>query len=210
MRREYGRRRGTGWTVHRETRTEAGLARALRARGLAFEQEVPIDAFTVDFLVDGRLAVEVDGVSHLARGKAEAGAWRDRRLRSLGFEVLHVPAQDIAGGSADQWVDRIVSLLGGEKARALTSETWKRSLAQMRAGLEEEERRRAALQRGAERAQAPVVLGPTPTKEETTTMEELFSTPTAEDFATLLEQGPAPPPKDVDTRDRGERHKRKR
>ncbi|HAI20346.1 MAG TPA: hypothetical protein DCM14_00325 [Clostridiales bacterium UBA8153] len=208
MRRDYGRRRGTGWTVHRETRTEAELGRALRARGLAFEREVPIDNFVVDFLLGGRLVVEVDGVSHLPRAKAELGVLRDRRLCSLGFEVLHVPAEDIATGGAGRWAERIAALLVPGKVEALTSEQWKAPLAQMRAGLAAEELRRAARRRGEDRAQAPVVLGPVPDREETPSMAELFKPPTGEDFAALLAQSPDAPPKDGEAPGRRPRRRR--
>lgn len=208
MAREYGRRQGAGWTVHRETRTEAELARALQERGLAFEREVPIDRFTVDFLLAGRLVVEVDGVSHLARGRAELGISRDRHLRSRGFDVLHVPAEDIAAGGAGRWAERIAALLAPAKAGGLTAETWKAPLARVRAGLAAEEQRRAARRRGEERAQAPVVLGPVPDREETPSMAELFKAPTPEDFAALLAQSPEAPPKDGEAPGRRRRRKR--
>ncbi|MEW6523465.1 MAG: DUF559 domain-containing protein [Bacillota bacterium] len=200
MSREYGRRHGEGWAVHRETRTEAGLARALRARGLRFEREVPIEEFTVDFLVDGRLVVEVDGVSHNVQGRPQVDQRRDRRLRSLGFEVLRVPARDIAADDTKRWVECIVASLRPRGDQRLASETWKNALPGIKTGLEAEEKRRAARQRGEKRAQAPVQLG-SPRAEEELTMEELFKEPTTEDFATLLAQSPDPPDKDQD-RDR--------
>lgn len=196
MGREYGRRWGAGWSVHRETRTEAELGRALRARGLAFEREVPIDRFTVDFLLGGRLVVEVDGVSHLTRGKEERGAFRDRQLLALGFAVLHVPAEDIAGGGAGRWVERIAALLAPEKPGVLASDSWKAPLARARAALAAAEERRIARRRGEERAQAPVALGPVSRREDVPSMAELFDTPTAEEFAALLAQSPDAPPKD--------------
>ena len=52
------------WGYHEDTSSELKLSRALKKAGVAFEREVPIDRFTVDFLVDEWLIVEVDGWSH--------------------------------------------------------------------------------------------------------------------------------------------------
>ena len=59
---------------HRETPSEARLRVGLKKAGLRFGQEVPVKGFTVDFLVDEWLVVEVDGESHLPKGRSEKDA----------------------------------------------------------------------------------------------------------------------------------------
>ena len=82
------------WSFHQETRSERRLADAMRKAGLKFGQEVPVKNFTVDFLVDQWLVVEVDGESHLVKGRAEKDASRQKAIEDAGFTVMRVPAGD--------------------------------------------------------------------------------------------------------------------
>lgn len=198
MRREFGQRDGDGWRVHRETVTEARLGRALRRLGLHVEQEVPIGPYTADFLVEGRLVVEVDGSSHAVRGRADSDRRRDRQLAAWGFQVLRVPAREVALGKAGHWADRAAAALRPQAGQPLASEAWKQQLGALKTDLESAARRRRTRKRGEERAAGPSQAGPTAPPGPEPTMAELLAEPTPESFAALLDQGPAPPDKDAD------------
>jgi very-short-patch-repair endonuclease len=82
-----------------QTSAEAKLWQALRNRRLArwkFRRQHPIDRYIVDFVtIDGKLIVEVDGVTHaepleLARDKA-----RSDILEACGFLVVRVSNTDV-------------------------------------------------------------------------------------------------------------------
>jgi very-short-patch-repair endonuclease len=82
-----------------QTSAEAKLWQALRNRRLArwkFRRQHPIDRYIVDFVtIDGKLIVEVDGVTHaepleLARDKA-----RSEVLEGCGFLVVRVSNTDV-------------------------------------------------------------------------------------------------------------------
>jgi very-short-patch-repair endonuclease len=82
-----------------QTSAEAKLWQALRNRRLArwkFRRQHSIDRYVVDFVtLDGKLIVEVDGVTHgepseLARDKA-----RSEVLEACGFHVVRVSNIDV-------------------------------------------------------------------------------------------------------------------
>lgn len=77
------------------TPSELRLWSALKARqlGVQFRREVPLAGrYIVDFCAPSpRLVVEVDGVCHESRPRADAR--RDAELRGLGYRVLRVEAQ---------------------------------------------------------------------------------------------------------------------
>jgi very-short-patch-repair endonuclease len=82
-----------------QTSAEARLWQALRNRRLArwkFRRQHPIDRYIVDFVtIDGKLIIEVDGVTHaepseLARDKA-----RSDILAACGFLVVRVSNTDV-------------------------------------------------------------------------------------------------------------------
>jgi very-short-patch-repair endonuclease len=101
------------WSFHQETRSERRLADAMRKAGLKFGQEVPVQNFTVDFLVDQWLVVEVDGESHLVKGRAEKDASRQKAIEDAGFTVMRVPAGDLSSeGGLKRWVKRIKDRVG--------------------------------------------------------------------------------------------------
>ncbi len=82
-----------------ETSAEARLWQALRNRRLAhwkFRRQHPIDRFVVDFVtIDGKLIVEVDGVTHDSEAAAVHDAERTAILESLGFHVVRVTNIDV-------------------------------------------------------------------------------------------------------------------
>jgi very-short-patch-repair endonuclease len=82
-----------------QTSAEARLWQALRNRKLArwkFRRQHPIDRFVVDFVtIDGKLTVEVDGVTHGSDAAAARDAERTAILESLGFHVVRVTNTDV-------------------------------------------------------------------------------------------------------------------
>jgi len=82
-----------------QTSAEAKLWQALRNRRLArwkFRRQHSIDRYVVDFVtLDGKLIVEVDGVTHaepaeLARDKARSDV-----LEACGFHIVRVSNSDV-------------------------------------------------------------------------------------------------------------------
>jgi very-short-patch-repair endonuclease len=82
-----------------QTSAEARLWQALRNRRLArwkFRRQHPIDKYVVDFVtLDGKLIVEVDGVTHATAAETARDAERTRLLESLGFLVVRVTNTDV-------------------------------------------------------------------------------------------------------------------
>jgi len=85
-------------TLRRDvTPPERTLRRLLRAGqlGVRFRRQHPTPPSVVDFAcVEARLAVEVDGVAHVAFA---ADAERDAALRTQGWRVLRVWNNDVMG-----------------------------------------------------------------------------------------------------------------
>jgi very-short-patch-repair endonuclease len=81
------------------TSAEQRLWQALRNRKLArwkLRRQHPIDRFIVDFVsLDGKLVVEVDGVTHATSATLERDEKRTRVLESLGFLVVRVSNVDV-------------------------------------------------------------------------------------------------------------------
>jgi len=82
-----------------QTSAESRLWQALRNRKLArwkFRRQHPIDRFIVDFVtLDGKLVVEVDGVTHATAVAIARDRARTRILESLGFLVVRVSNVDV-------------------------------------------------------------------------------------------------------------------
>ncbi|MFY9830811.1 MAG: DUF559 domain-containing protein [Rhodoplanes sp.] len=82
-----------------QTSAEARLWRALRNRNLArwkFRRQYPIDRYIVDFVtLDGKLIVEVDGVTHSAAYARSHDAERTAIFDSFGFRVVRVTNIDV-------------------------------------------------------------------------------------------------------------------
>lgn len=82
-----------------QTSAEAKLWQALRNRQLArwkFRRQHPIDRFVVDFVtLDGKLIIEVDGVTHSSPSEIERDEARTKVLESCGFLVLRVSNTDV-------------------------------------------------------------------------------------------------------------------
>jgi very-short-patch-repair endonuclease len=82
-----------------QTSAEAKLWQALRNRKLArwkFRRQHPIDRFVVDFVtLDGKLIVEVDGVTHSTPSEVERDKVRTEVLEACGFLVVRVSNTDV-------------------------------------------------------------------------------------------------------------------
>ena len=82
-----------------QTSAEAKLWQALRNRRLArwkFRRQHPIDRFIVDFVtIDGKLIVEVDGVTHAEPSELARDRARSDILQACGFLVVRVSNTDV-------------------------------------------------------------------------------------------------------------------
>jgi very-short-patch-repair endonuclease len=82
-----------------QTSAEARLWQALRGRRLAawkFRRQHPIDKYVVDFVtIEGKLIVEVDGVTHGTAREIARDAGRTRLLEAFGFHVVRVSNIDV-------------------------------------------------------------------------------------------------------------------
>lgn len=75
---------------------ETLLAHALRLAGLPFAQQVPLGGRPVDFLVAGRVVVQVDGYAfHSDAGQRRRDIGHDAWLRLAGFEAVRFAYQDV-------------------------------------------------------------------------------------------------------------------
>ena len=82
-----------------QTSAEAKLWQALRNRRLArwkFRRQHSIDRYVVDFVtLDGKLIVEVDGVTHSEPSELAKDAARTEVLEACGFLVVRVSNTDV-------------------------------------------------------------------------------------------------------------------
>uniref|UniRef100_UPI0037D9E406 endonuclease domain-containing protein n=1 Tax=Tardiphaga sp. TaxID=1926292 RepID=UPI0037D9E406 len=82
-----------------QTSAEARLWQSLRARQLArwkFRRQHVINGFIVDFVtIDGKIVIEVDGVTHATASELEYDARRTRVLEDAGFFVLRFSNTDV-------------------------------------------------------------------------------------------------------------------
>jgi very-short-patch-repair endonuclease len=82
-----------------QTSAEARLWRALRGRRLAawkFRRQHPMDRYVVDFVtIEGKLIVEVDGVTHSTERELGRDAERTRVLEAFGYHVVRISNTDV-------------------------------------------------------------------------------------------------------------------
>lgn len=153
--------------------------------GIHFGREVPVKGFTVDFLVDQWLVIEVDGESHVLKGRAEKDASRQKAIESYGFTVLRIPAEEVRQeGRLRQRIAQVKAMI----AERLSQKpgTWGPNedyIRQVR-----EAKKALAIGEALERArkeEAARILGPKPKESREETMDEYFGED-SEDFASLL------------------------
>src|SRR5205807_1164399 len=82
-----------------QTSAEFRLWRELRNRKLArwkFRRQHPIERYVVDFVsLEGKLVVEVDGVTHSTSEAIKRDEERTRVIETLGFLVVRVSNTDV-------------------------------------------------------------------------------------------------------------------
>jgi len=82
-----------------QTTAEAKLWQALRDRRLAhwkFRRQHAIDRYVVDFVtLDGKLIVEVDGVTHAEPSEQARDKARSRVLEACGFHIVRISNTDV-------------------------------------------------------------------------------------------------------------------
>src|ERR1700722_8893563 len=82
-----------------QTSAEARLWQALRNRKLAhwmFRRQHPVDRCVVDFVtIDGKLIVEVDGVTHSRPSEIKRDEARSAALEACGFHIVRVSNTDV-------------------------------------------------------------------------------------------------------------------
>jgi very-short-patch-repair endonuclease len=92
-------------------RTLWRFLRTLKARGLHFRRQVPIDGFIVDFACySERLIIEVDGGQHNTASGRRADTDRDDHLCRENFRVLRFWNNDVLtnpGGVAEAILDAL-------------------------------------------------------------------------------------------------------
>jgi very-short-patch-repair endonuclease len=68
----------------------------LKSLALKLQLQVPMKPYRVDFLINDKIIVEVDGKTyHSSRDAVKRDLGRDEYFRSKGFAVIRIPAQDI-------------------------------------------------------------------------------------------------------------------
>lgn len=66
----------------------------LKGEGLTLQMQVPVMSYRLDFLIDDRLVVEIDGARwHSSPDAIERDAERDKALSANGYEILRIPAK---------------------------------------------------------------------------------------------------------------------
>ncbi|MGY3546913.1 very-short-patch-repair endonuclease [Bradyrhizobium sp. USDA 4472] len=82
-----------------QTSAEAKLWQALRNRQLArwkFRRQHPVDQYVVDLAaLDGKLIIEVDGVTHSSPSEIERDEAGTKVLEACGFLVIRVSNTDV-------------------------------------------------------------------------------------------------------------------
>ncbi len=82
-----------------QTSAEFRLWQGLRNRKLArwkFRRQHPIDRYVVDFVsLDGKLVIEVDGVTHATAAAMKRDEERTRVIETLGLLVVRVSNTDV-------------------------------------------------------------------------------------------------------------------
>jgi len=92
------------------TSLEVVMLNALRPRGIDFRVQVPTSTgFVLDFLVDDRVVIEVDGPCHNSSKARKRDRFRDRILKSQGYEVHRLSYKHMqTSEEVDKWLDAVL------------------------------------------------------------------------------------------------------
>lgn len=108
---------------HEENKAERLLRREMARRGLRFRQGEMIAGREIDFyLPDCFLAVEVDGLSHLAADVRKRDADKERLLAERGIALLRLPNEEVLA-DVQGCVDRIMAYLKAWRQKVAQAET---------------------------------------------------------------------------------------
>lgn len=80
-------------TKKTSTKVERILADALVRKKVPFEFRKIINNKEVDFLIKGRLVVELDGVHHYSRRKQKSDATKNSMLLAAGYSICRISAK---------------------------------------------------------------------------------------------------------------------
>lgn len=193
------------WGHHQPTKSEKRLAEGLRRAGIKYGREVDVKGFTVDFMIDGWLVVEVDGESHLTKDRAKRDASRQRILENSGCTVLRVPASELlAPGGLGRWVKKIKEAMAspGSKLQRFRNVAYRNQLEKVRKALlagEAERERRENLAYGNPKGRQRGSPKKARDSAEEETMEDYFGEGSVS-FASLLEKYDGSPVKQTGKR----------
>lgn len=56
-----------------------------------FEEQVSIGNYVADFIINGSIDLEIDGLQHSSKKNRLRDARRDKYFRSIGFDVIRLP-----------------------------------------------------------------------------------------------------------------------
>lgn len=92
------------------TSLEEIMLDALLPRGIYFRVQVPTSSgFVLDFLVNDRVVIEVDGPCHNSSKARKRDRFRDRILKSQGYEVHRLSYKNMqTPESVNQWLDSVL------------------------------------------------------------------------------------------------------
>jgi very-short-patch-repair endonuclease len=182
------------WSHHEETKSEQRLAKLLGKAGIRFSREVPIKGFTVDFLIDQWLVIEVDGESHLTSDRARHDASRQKAIEDAGFTVLRIPAHGLSSsGEQKRWLKKIRETLSfppHRRSEGFQNQGYLRQMENVRKALllgEKERLRRESLAYNGLGDLKRAGNRQSSREEIEETMEDYFGK-NGEDFATLLSE----------------------
>lgn len=167
---------------HDETPSERKLAKALESLKLNYAREVPIKGYTVDFLIDDWLVVEVDGESHV--GKEKQDAIRQKEIEDAGFTVIRIKAMELSGRDQVKQAAKRIARLAKEgpswcKQSGFANADWKNQIEKVK---QELRHARSEGEETAKRRESIAYSNGRAAPEES--MEDYFGKP-GEDFAKL-------------------------
>lgn len=102
------------------TSAEAKLADALRRAGISYQANIFLGPYEVDFVVGGKLVIEVDGFHHYSRGKVRQDAEKDQWLLAKGYDLLRITNTDVVNDyKLKQFVQDVKAKAGAKGAEGM-------------------------------------------------------------------------------------------